>query len=124
MPRFLVALVLLIASAITNAQVSTEPGWKVGDVYGLTTFCLSEKSGLNLMNLLNLNEGEVKIAPAGCTEFPREVPFVLVERIISMQDWENDPFELWRAREFFRKDIYVILWHRPEMLIPPILQAI
>ena len=106
-----------MTSAFTNAQM-TEAGWQVGDVYGLDAFCFSEKAGLNLMNLMNLHQGKVPYAPTGCVQFARSLPFVLQEELHSMLDWEGDNFTLWRVREFFRTDIYVLLWDRPEITIP------
>ena len=115
---------LLIASAVTNAQGTTEAGWRAGDVFALDTFCLSEDAALDLMNLLNTNNGNVVSGSPGCLNFPKEIPFILEEQMFEMLDWEGDTFYIWKVREFFRTNIYVLLWERPELPIPMIMQAI
>lgn len=101
------------------ARTESVPGWQEGDAYQMNLLCMSEEAGKSLFVLWSQFKPEDVSPVVGCIKFPADVPITLIKRVEQGADWEGDLFELWKVREFFRHEVYVILWVRPALAIPP-----
>jgi len=112
-------LLFLVASIPAKADYHTvAAGWQAGDAFQLSAFCLSREGADEVMDFYNLQGTVMPLLPPGCHDFPAMVPFVLKESVRMEVDWEGDIMYTWVVRDFYRQDIYVLLWDRPEMPMP------
>ena len=109
--------ILLSACAVpvkeAEAQAGFFPGgWLPGDAITYTSFCLTEESISKGVAMFVMKKPTQGLAlPVGCYTHGM-APGVLLEKITTGVDWDNDVFSVWTVRDIFRKEIYVIFWER------------
>jgi D-serine deaminase-like pyridoxal phosphate-dependent protein len=122
MKYWIVGVLLMLVSASSGAVDPFFDGtYRVGDPIATKTFCVSAESmALGIAKFItNKPSPEDAVLPPGCLTLGMQ-PMVLVQRVGEGMDYENDHYEVWKARETFRNIVYVILWDRPSMPIPRI----